>query len=588
MADVNDTINSPLGSLFDGGSNENFMLDVPIMGQEDWLTKSVNEDIAAGPPSMFEKTHNPPTTAWEDDGSFLPAPIFEADSLIGLPMGDEQVNVSSDLSITEGADASSASPDSLEDKLLSELTTFLNKNPGTAAPTVEAESSHSLSPAAEGVSFLPTPPNIDEGSPLDAATACEQDSTLNAPKFTLEQLNTLSTPPSTFQQGSRYASPPTTFEQDSLGSFTAQPATTEQDNSFANQPTTSERGSTVTHPPAEPIKKPQLARPFYLRVLASRCILSDKFALDARFHQGTNSVAEQRKRFDILTGRQIKIFDGSQAYARGHFPRSSSGSYLVAPAINSLYPQDVTSFVPHDYGLALNSEANVPQLIAWIDEERMFIPHPESSIPNLLYGANGELELGINGEVLRDFKILPRYISSAVEGWRLHFWFTCDKRIGFQDILARMHFKCSSRSGEGPLAAGDLKVKRMLQDRIENFRRESGILAPLTTPFNAETYEVTDTDIEIVSRLSRAQLQYGTWWDVDERKGVMFCPRAKDTKIPWRYEQYQLPIKGGISPRIQKILQYIPTVTPTSKKRPAPLTTKPTPTKRPRSTTQKK
>ena len=268
---------------------------------------------------------------------------------------------------------------------------------------------------------------------------------------------------------------------------------------------------------------------------------------------------EQRHQFDVMTGREVKIMDDSTAYARGHWPRSNTGAYLHLPECNPNNIYDITTYVPNDYGLAENSVANVPIVIAWIDDARMVLPHPQNAKPQHQLDEDGRPIIDINGVPLRDFRILPSSISSAVEGWRMHYWFTLDKRIGYSDILARMNFKCNERESEGPLYRGPREVVRVLHNRVDLYRRQNGILAPLhkhQLPFDFDEYKVTDADMQAIEGLTRTQLEYGTWWTVDEVKGVMYPPQPKDESIPWKKEQHILPFKAGLSPRVQKILEF--------------------------------
>ncbi|KAL1968962.1 hypothetical protein VTN77DRAFT_796 [Rasamsonia byssochlamydoides] len=48
------------------------------------------------------------------------------------------------------------------------------------------------------------------------------------------------------------------------------------------------------------------------------------------------------------------------------------------------------------------------------------------------------------GKQVRDFPMLPRQISSQVEGWRMEAWFRMDRRIQPQDFIDRMNPRCAA------------------------------------------------------------------------------------------------------------------------------------------------
>ena len=92
------------------------------------------------------------------------------------------------------------------------------------------------------------------------------------------------------------------------------------------------------------------------------------------------------------------------------------------------------------------------------DPEDITAPHPEqshwniSNLPSVLYTLRGsqyaksrarirDTESKIFGKHVRDFQVLPRQISSKVEGWRLEAWWRLDRRIEAQDILDRINPK---------------------------------------------------------------------------------------------------------------------------------------------------
>jgi hypothetical protein len=187
----------------------------------------------------------------------------------------------------------------------------------------------------------------------------------------------------------------------------------------------------------------------------------------------------------------------------------------------------------------------------------MVLPRPADLKPGTLRDENGEIVFSSSWEPLRDLKLLPRYISTEVEGWRLLYWLTLDPRITYRDIIARMRFLCTEKWGEGPLEGGIEQVTQTLMGRVDRFRREHGILAPLRGPFDPDTYEVTEADVEAISKLDDCQLAYGTWWTIDTARGIMYPPKPEDDSIPWRKEQYLLPkLAAGPTPRMLKILEH--------------------------------
>jgi hypothetical protein len=271
-----------------------------------------------------------------------------------------------------------------------------------------------------------------------------------------------------------------------------------------------------------------------------------------------NDDDELFRRFLEMTRRTVLIADGSVAFDRGYWPKKDLTGYLTPPASNPDIDYDVTSVVPSQLGLSQYDSVNLPLPVAWIEDVRIVLPQPPS-LGNIVLHPDGSLKLGMTGKPLRDYSlILPDRISSKVEGWRMHFWFTIDSRITYEDIIARMHFKCHATGGEGPLAGGIRQVTRTLADRVKAFRRESGIFAPLTDPFDYDTYEVTLADSQAISKLSKAQLDYGTWWCIDQVLGVMYPPPPKDSSIPYRKELYVLPYCAGPTLRMRKILEAYP------------------------------
>jgi hypothetical protein len=236
------------------------------------------------------------------------------------------------------------------------------------------------------------------------------------------------------------------------------------------------------------------------------------------------------------------------AYARDYWPVPVVENFLFAPQA-SQYPGDTTWNVKNQAGLGSYGADYLPIPIAWIDDVRLHIPHTGGKIEPVK-DEKGNPLFGINGEMLRDIKCLPRYISSAVEGWRMFFWFTVDKRVRYTDILARLRFRCTDSGGDGPCGVGKDEFIRQLMRRVEHFHEQYGILAPLKEPFDYDDYVVTQADIRAVTKHTRTQLEYGTWWKIDLARDVM---RQEGYGSAWLH---MLPFKLGISPRVQKILEY--------------------------------
>jgi hypothetical protein len=287
----------------------------------------------------------------------------------------------------------------------------------------------------------------------------------------------------------------------------------------------------------------------YTLLRSRRTHCSDRTAREAIQKNKKINENEQRRRFLLLTGRAVITAEGTMAFARGYYPSRVLEYYAShhLPQCNPSNQNDSTTYVNSPFGLSENNATNLPLAVGWIEDAR--IPLPRSPCRgNIIRNAYGYPMTGATGTPLRDFKkILPDRISSQVEGWRMQYWFTIDPRITFDDIMARMPFHFNQPS--------ITNMASQLDQRVKQFRSSSGILEPLTAPFDWDTYQVTLDDMLVICRMTRAQLEYGTWWAIDEAQGVMYPPFGPEAGPSFRKERYVLPVFPGKSPRVEKILE---------------------------------
>ncbi|KAF2263889.1 hypothetical protein CC78DRAFT_581006 [Lojkania enalia] len=295
--------------------------------------------------------------------------------------------------------------------------------------------------------------------------------------------------------------------------------------------------------------------------IAGKIPLSESEARDPKYYVGCLWEEERENVYNYLICKLILLSCGDFSFASGYWPRGILNTgYVFAPTSNPEYPDDITSFEINSTNakneLAPFHEGNLPLPTSFIDELRMFLDYDFDYTPlEFLYHETGEPILGVNGEHLRNIKILPRHISTAVEGWRLHYWFSMDLRIRFTDIWARMNFSSWDEGGVGPMELGRVQMEHILKDRLRKFRTQHGILAP-DCYFDPTTYCVTPDDMEAIGKLSPTQLKYGVWWEVDEEKGVMYQPNPMNEATPWQKVYYTLPLKTGMSERVKRILEH--------------------------------
>ncbi|OCL02490.1 hypothetical protein AOQ84DRAFT_228966 [Glonium stellatum] len=222
----------------------------------------------------------------------------------------------------------------------------------------------------------------------------------------------------------------------------------------------------------------------------------------------------------------------------------ASPAYAMQRAICCEFPCDVTSFVPGQEWLR---EDRLDWRQGLLEPVRDYSPNLSTAMA--LRDDNGALVRSINGTTLRDLPILPRWISTKVEGFRIHYWMTLDRRVSYNDIIDRMHFRSHRDGGDGPLSLGNYQIQRALSKRITDWRKKNGVLAPWRNRNNA-----AQTEISVVERLTREQIEHNTWWKVDLIRGKMVQPCSiEDPYAP----EHDLPPQRSPSIRIQAILNKI-------------------------------
>lgn len=108
---------------------------------------------------------------------------------------------------------------------------------------------------------------------------------------------------------------------------------------------------------------------------------------------------------------------------------------------------------------------------------------------------NGQVVLDFQGNSVRNFPFLPRYISVRPSGWLIEFWMRSDTRLTYRDIKARMS-----------AAKEDLP-----SDNVLNMRRERDARKPLgLSCWTARRGGVTKAEIERIEQLSAENVAYNT------------------------------------------------------------------------------
>lgn len=255
--------------------------------------------------------------------------------------------------------------------------------------------------------------------------------------------------------------------------------------------------------------------------------------------------------YNKLIGLIVELKSGGFAWAGDASPKHHISHYKYPPVANPECDFDVTSY-HHENDLSTQNDVNLPLPCAFIDDVRMKIDYPNTA-PIELKGKNGKPVRAPGGQVILDYSVLPRWISSAVEGWRMHYWMIMDPRLEYSDIIARMSFECTEEGGEGPLSGGIDVFSIELERRVQQFRAHHGILNPLEDR-NMDNYDVTLQDRKAISKLTKIQLEYGVWWTIDEQRGIMYPPKPDDPNVPYNYDFYLLPVKQGMSERVKKIM----------------------------------
>ncbi|PGH08598.1 hypothetical protein GX51_01118 [Blastomyces parvus] len=141
------------------------------------------------------------------------------------------------------------------------------------------------------------------------------------------------------------------------------------------------------------------------------------------------------------------------------------------------------------------SDENLPPLLFQLDPPTA---PPTTPIPPLV--ENGQEVKDCSGEVIRDYPFLPRYISSEPLAWQLEYWMRLDSRLRYQDIKARM-----------TVAKANLPSNNSL-----NMRRKREARTPLgLSCWTVRRETIARTEIELVEKLSREQVQLNTTMDVE-------------------------------------------------------------------------
>ncbi|EFW16474.1 hypothetical protein D8B26_005798 [Coccidioides posadasii str. Silveira] len=143
----------------------------------------------------------------------------------------------------------------------------------------------------------------------------------------------------------------------------------------------------------------------------------------------------------------------------------------------------------HPYHSSYN-EGNLPLLLF-----RLEAPKESHSEPIGYLVENGKVVLDYQGNPVRNFPFLPRYISVKPSGWLVEFWMRSDTRLTYRDIKARM----------------TAKNEELPSDNVLNMRRERDARKPLgLSCWTARRGGITKAELERVERLSSENVKYNT------------------------------------------------------------------------------
>lgn len=221
--------------------------------------------------------------------------------------------------------------------------------------------------------------------------------------------------------------------------------------------------------------------------------------------------------------------------------------YDVSPRSDKTNPDDYTSFHP---GQSWLWEGCLAPQQAFLEPPVMRFPRPA-----YLTNGKGAYILSIYGTKIRDLPILPRRISTEVEGFRIEYWMRVDPRVQMKDMMDRMVKAYSTEKDERDYnkPSQHQTTMRKLTKRIFDFREAFGMLAP-------QQRRATNCRSELIAvdGLTEEQLARGVWWNVDIEKGVMWQTepagrRGKEFPANWQPKPWKLPPIIPQSKRIQAL-----------------------------------
>ncbi|KAK2875608.1 hypothetical protein FQN49_001568 [Arthroderma sp. PD_2] len=181
-----------------------------------------------------------------------------------------------------------------------------------------------------------------------------------------------------------------------------------------------------------------------------------------------------------------------------------------------------TCFHPYHSAYSL---ANLPPLLFRLDA-----PTEPPMPPVIQYlTKDGAVAYASEGNAIKDFQFLPRYISVRVSGWLLEYWMRTDPRLTYRDIKARM----TAKRNEIP------------SDNALNMRREREARLPLgLSCWTTRRGEITRTEVERADRWSQPQISLNTTMSIGysvsnetgERTPVCLLMKRLDGGQPRRYD----------------------------------------------------